>query len=196
MLTNAKIVEAQRNGEIEITNYNPEHLGLYYYILTPAKVITGQTWDDDSVLLDNARKENLTDFPFPIASGKNVTVVFKERIILSKKYYGVLFACSLCIEAGLHLTFGEIEPEYNNELRIGITNMGAEDFVLRPISELVKVRFEKFPEDASFLPLPAERKAYKERIEYLRGMKRELQRKAEEEIKKIDDQLEKELSVR
>jgi deoxycytidine triphosphate deaminase len=195
MLTNAKIEEARRNREIEITNYNPEHLGLYYYILTPARVITEQAKDDDSVFIDDARKKNLTDFPFPIAPNENVTVVFKERVILSKKYYGVLFSCSLCIEAGLHLTFGEIEPDYNDELRIGITNMSASEFVLRSKSELVKVRFEEFPEDARFLPLPDERKAHKELIEFLRGKRKELQRKTEEEIKKIDDQL-KELSIR
>jgi len=196
MLTNAKIEEARVGGEIEITNYNPEHLGLYYYILTPAKIITGRTSNDDGTLNDS-RTVDLADRYFPIAPGKNVTVVFKERIILSRKYYGVLFACSLCIESGLHLTFGEIEPEYNDELRIGITNMRDTEFVLRPKSELVKVRFEKFPEDAGFLPLPAEREAHKALIEYLRGKKKELQLKTEkeiEEIKEIDDRL-KEISI-
>ncbi|MDR2701054.1 MAG: hypothetical protein LBB72_01320 [Spirochaetaceae bacterium] len=193
MLTNAQIEEALTNGEIEITEYNPNHLGLYYYILTPAKVIIGKTADDDGLLADT-RAHDLDYSSFGIAPGQNITVAFKEHIILPKKYYGSLFSCSLCIEAGLHLTFGEIEPEYNDELRIGITNMRDYEFVLRSKCELVKVRFEKFPENAPFLSLPNERREHRELIDRLRGKKKELQRKTEDEIKIIDAQL-KELSV-
>jgi deoxycytidine triphosphate deaminase len=196
MLTNAGIEEARKNGEIEITHFDPEHLGLYYYILTPDKVIAGIKSNSDGVL-DNTRTVDLTDYPFPIAPGQNVTVVFKEQIILSKKYYGAFFSCSFCIESGLQLTFGEIEPEYNGELRIGVTNMRDYEFVLRSKYELAKVRFEKFPEDACFLTLPAQREAHKERIKYLRGEREELlrkTRKTQEDLKKIDDQL-REISV-
>ena len=194
MLTNAEIEKALDNVGIKITHYNPEHLGLYYYVLTPAKVIIPKKTNSDGTL-DDFSTVDLAQNYFSIAPGQNVTVAFKERVILSRIYYGVLFSCSLCIEAGLHLTFGEIEPEYKDELRIGVTNMRDYEFVLRPKNELVKVRFEEFSENANFLQLPVERKAHKEIIDRLRGEKDELQRKTEDEIKKIDAQLKELLSM-
>jgi deoxycytidine triphosphate deaminase len=194
MLTNAQIEEAIKNKEITITNYNPEHLGLYYYILTPEKVIPGRTKsDDDGSLVDNPTVCLADKGYFAIGPKQNVTVVFKERVILSKKYNGSLRSCSSCIEEGLLLTFGDIEPEYEDELRIGITNMRDYEFTLRPVNELVKVRFEEFPANARFSPLPAERKKHRDEITILRGRKEHLLRKSkelEEEEKKINARLE------
>ena len=192
MLTNAQVEEALKIGGINITNYNPEHLGLYYYILTPIKVITGKTKNDDGTLDESRSVDLATDRVFGIGPKQNITVIFKENIILSKKYYGSLFSCSVCIESGLHLTFGDIEPEYKGEIRIGVTNMRDYEYRLTQRCELVKVRFEEFPENAKFSPLPAERKAHNEIIECLRGEMKEkekLQQKTAEDIKRIKDRL-------
>jgi deoxycytidine triphosphate deaminase len=196
MLTNAEIEEARKNGDIRIENYDPDNLGMFFYILTPAKVFKGPKKTDDGTLVDIPLPlKDLKSYPCPINSGENVIIVFKERIILSKKYYGSLFSCSDCIEPGLYLTFGKISPEYDSELRIGITNLGVAEYVLRTDSELVKVGFEKFSENARFLPLSVKRKEHDKYIEQLRREKAELtqlMRNTSVKVKEIDERIDKE----
>ena len=66
------------------------------------------------------------------------------------------------------------------------------EVVLRQSYELVKVRFEQFPENAGFLPLPAQRKEHKDMIALLRrehGEKKKEMDKTERELKELEAKL-------
>jgi deoxycytidine triphosphate deaminase len=187
MLTNVQIEKALGEGLIRISPFHGSRLGLNFYVLTPAKVVISK-FDADGLLVENAVP--LSQKRYSLAPHEQITVAVEESILLSDRFFGDLICCSTCIESGLHITCGQIEPRYTREIRFGLCNMRDYEYVLRPTSEIVKVRFHRIEDDAPIRFDNTERANYREIIERLRGEKNE----ALEKAKEIDKQI-KELSI-
>ncbi|MDR2079266.1 MAG: hypothetical protein LBP74_06070 [Treponema sp.] len=187
MLTNVQIEKALGEGLIRITPFDGSRLGLNFYVLTPLKVVISK-FDTDGLLVENT--VSLSQRCYSLAPHEQITVAVEESIQLADRFFADLICCSTCIESGLHITCGQIEPHYTKEIRFGLCNMRDYEYVLKPTSEIVKVRFYRIGDEVPIRFDNTERTSYRDIIERLRGEKDE----ALEKAKKIDQQI-KDLSI-
>jgi deoxycytidine triphosphate deaminase len=195
MLTNVQIEEALQKGSINIEPFNPDRLGLNCYVLTPQKVVISK-FDGEGVLIEKTLQ--LSEKNYALAPREQITIGVAEGVVLSDRFFADLIPCSVCIEAGLHITCGQIEPNYTKEVRFGLCNMRDYEYVLKPGAEIVKVRFYKIADDAFVRPVRSKQRVdYEAIIERLRGERNEADKereKADQRIKEIDKQI-RELSI-
>jgi deoxycytidine triphosphate deaminase len=165
MLSNRCIREFMRDGLIRITPFRDELLAPSSYRLRCHRirfhrVQPGGTLEHGSYSLE--------DGPYNLSPNEHVVISVEEQIVLSQGLVGTFYPASRCVEAGLILTAGRLDAEYDMAIVFGVFNASGEDVELTSQFEIARVGFtwlgsENMPDYSA-----AEPGAYIPHIETLR----------------------------
>jgi deoxycytidine triphosphate deaminase len=192
MLTNTEIEEAIASGNIKIAPFNKNQLGINFYRLKPKKIriskFSGEgVLTEDTVLLEE--KYVLEPYEYAV-------IAVEERIVLAERFFGTFYPASVCIEKGLIVTCGHLNPNYTEEIRFGLFNAKNDECKIDLELDIARIEFTQISKD---VPISTSNTSnnYDKIISRLRGEKIGLEKQTQEmlnEIKAIDKQI-KDLSI-
>jgi len=137
-LNRDQIRDCLREGVINIEPFRPSALRKYAYRLFPHTIRVSRR-DNKGQLLSS--EVSLDENGFSLEPRQHCVVSIEETVMLSPGLLGTIFPSSNCIELGVVLTVGRIEPGYTRAIVLGVFNAGQDSLELHPGFELARLAF-------------------------------------------------------
>jgi deoxycytidine triphosphate deaminase len=123
---------------IRIDPFRSDLLGPTAYRLRPHKVRYHRR--DEDTLLD-AGSTLLSAHAYSLQPKENIVVSIEERITLHDGIIATFYPASLCVEQGLILTAGRLEPHYKHAIVFGLFNASDEEVTIAPDIQIARASF-------------------------------------------------------
>ena len=138
VLSNNLIRRCLDAGWIAIQPFDEKYLAPSAYRLRSYKVRYHRR-DEDSLL--DSGSILLSARAYALQPKENVVVSIEEQITLREGLVADFYAASGCIEQGLVLTAGRLEPHYEHAIVLGLFNASDEEIILSPDLQIARVTF-------------------------------------------------------
>ena len=167
-LNREEILVLLKEKKLVIEPIDEQSFSQYAYRLKPSEVrftYRGQQGQVKTEIL------SLKDSPFELEALAHCVVALQERILLNPGFVGQLFPSSHCIEKGLILTVGRIEPGYDKALVLGVFNASRIPTTLSNETEIARISICR----ATTLSTPLQQHpgAYIENVDTMRAFAQE-----------------------
>ena len=138
-LSDGEIVEAIKNGEINISPFDE-------YDLTP----NGYDLHIGGIELDNFMFSWVSDSHW-VGPLKSFRIVSLETVTCNASHVGFLHLKTRYSRRGIQATFGKIDAGFNGTLTFGLFNGNNLDFEIKKGDKIVQIHFEKLGKPAQQL---------------------------------------------
>ena len=126
ILSNSQILRFIECGAIRITPFHKDKLKPTVYHLFPHSVRFQRKLEEDKTETGTL---SLDEHPYALQPKEHVVVSIKEVIFIEFGLVGTFYPASWCVEEGLVLTAGRLDPHYDKAIVFGVLNAADKELI-------------------------------------------------------------------